>query len=132
MTVEERKFLDLCALRFDGYAYIKAREQELGLVMDISSFSQKMLESRQFQEHQPDNFAAFFLLQRFLGKWGGESLPVTSNEHVLFRLLFLHLYREEVPEEFRIESYYEEWERDFAPIREELAAKIRRTLQRIR
>ena len=129
----EDEILMSCALRFDGYRYWDARRADapdgLTALGDLVRF---VVERREFFADPSDNLAAFFALQRFLGKWGGESLSAHSDEHVVYRLLFLHLYREEISPEFRLADYFERWERDFRPHREALAARIRRTLARRR
>ena len=46
---------------------------------------------------QEDNLAAFFALQRFLHKWGGEHLTKYADEHIAYDFLFLHLYTHYFP-----------------------------------
>jgi hypothetical protein len=129
----EDNALTACALRFDGYAY----EEAAGLAEPnsvgggLAKLIKPILETRVFHEEQNANLAAFFGLQRFLYKWGGEYLTEYSNEHVVFRLLYLHLYRADIPLEYRKQPYFDEWERNYRPQREALAAVIRRTLRRI-
>ena len=126
----EDDFLMCAALRFDGWKYWQQRcrtyQTDSG---NLSVLTVKLTETREFHAEQFDNLAAFFALQRFLSKWGGEYKTRFSDEHVAFRQLFLHTYRDEIPKEFRLTDYYSRWELDFKPIREELAAQIRRAFR---
>ena len=129
---DEDRFLTPCALRFDFDKYLeKSSARNSWNYEDFVLFSRKILATREFFAEQLDNFAAFCSLQRYLYKWGGERLTVYSEEHTTFRLLFLHLYREDVPPELRYQSYHQTWQEKYAPIREQLAAQIRRNLRRV-
>jgi hypothetical protein len=131
MEYEETEFLYICALRFDGYKYWQERCRNFGVKSNnLTPLTVKLVATREFFTEPFDNFAAFFALQRYLGKWGGEYLTEFSEAHIVFCQLFLHLYREEVPSEFRIEDYYAEWQRKYEPIKEQLAAQIRRNFRR--
>jgi hypothetical protein len=77
------------------------------------------------------NMAVFFLLQRYLYKWGGEQLSFRSREHVLFRLIFLGLYREDVPKRYRKQEYWEIWQRHYLTKIEEHAAIIRMAILKL-
>lgn len=77
-----------------------------------------------------DNFAAFFGLQRFLHKWRGEYLTKYSEEHIAYDFLFLHLYSCEPPEPFRQSEYCHQWQVDFLPRAESLAATVRKSFRR--
>ncbi len=48
-----------------------------------------------------ERFAVFFLLQRYLFKWGGERQPADGRHWRLFRELFLSVADQRVPVEFR-------------------------------
>ncbi|RYG16740.1 HNH endonuclease [bacterium] len=63
--------VNLCALRFDGYAYEAATGTPMWRLAD------RFVETRVFSAEQNENHAAFFALQRHLFKWGGEQLPTT-------------------------------------------------------
>lgn len=127
---DEDEILTVCALRFDGYAYQSFRNRDPRANWEFPDLVDRIEKTREFPEDDMESLAAFFALQRYLGKWGGEYLTPHSNEHVVFRLLFLHLYRLDIPEEFRHREYYGTWENEFKPFREELAARIRKTFKR--
>ena len=128
---DENEVLTTCALRFEGHDYweIRCRSYKGG-VREVSELVTPVLESGVFPEEPLDLLCAFYMVQRFLGKWGGEYLTEYSNEHVIFRLLFLEAYRLEIPEAFRSDYYCERWDREYRPRQEELAAHIRRTFRR--
>jgi hypothetical protein len=117
-----------CALRFDGWQY----EIDTGLYNNagLQSLVEPILEGRRFHSDPNDNLAAFFGIQRYLYKWGGDRLAPHSREHVAFRLLFLDVYRYEIPEKYRNEPYWQEWEDAYRPRQEHYAAIIRETFQR--
>lgn len=123
--LDEQRMLDTCALRFDGWKYQEERNQG-GERWEWPNPTA----TRIFSENEMDNLAAFFALQRYLGKWGGEYNTVYSDEHVVFRLLFLHLYKTEIPEGYRTREWYPKWQEKYEPIREECAALIRKTFRR--
>jgi len=122
-----------CALRFDGYAYWETRYRDFGHEdpSNPGEVSDRLVKGRCFFEDDLDNLLGFFLLQRYLGKWGGERLPQTSNAFITFLLLFLHCYRLEIPERFRLEPFYTEWQRESPAGHESLAARVRRSLQSV-
>lgn len=128
----ENELLIACALRFDGYRY--AEETGLngpdGDGRGLAALADPVVKTLELYPEPLDNLAAFFTLQRFLYKWGGERLTAFSREHLAFRLLFLDVYRQDIPERFRFEPYYSDWERDFAAGRELHAARIRATFRR--
>jgi hypothetical protein len=130
LEFNEDDILTKCALRFDGYAYHIFRNRDLRARWEFPDLVDRIEKTREFPEDDLESLAAFFALQRFLGKWGGEYLTPHSNEHVVFRLLFLHVYRLEIPEEFRHREFYRVWENEFRPYREEFAARIRKTFRR--
>jgi hypothetical protein len=126
----EEHAIGACALRFDGYAYWETRYRDFGHkdASNPGEVSGMVVKDRCFFEDDLDNLLAFFLLQRYLGKWGGEGLSESSNEFITFILLFLHCYRLEIPDRFRAEPYYTDWQREEVAKLESLAARVRRSL----
>jgi hypothetical protein len=116
----------VCALRFDGYKY----EKELGLCGKdttgdgLSALTGKMLETMVFSRDDNEILAAFFLLQRFF-KWSECDTSKDFKESVLFDLLFLHLYKTDVPERYREQHWYAKWQDEHAGRAEELAGRVR-------
>ncbi len=122
----------VCALRFHGYEYEesvrvpKEGDTELG----FSRFIEPVVNSLILHDSQEDNFAAFFGLQRYLFKWGGEYLTKYSDEHLAFDFLFLHLYLADPPLRFTDEQYALRWNQEFKNSIEETAALIRNSFRR--
>ena len=128
--IEEAQII--CALRFDGYKYedtlvCDANDKP---VISLPQLAKPLVKTLSLHESDNDNFAAFFALQRFLFKWGGEYLTKYSDEHIAFDFLFLNLYRLDVPEQFAHKEYVSKWNRDFKPAAEKTAAYIRNSFRR--
>lgn len=124
--------MSTCALRFDGYKL----EDDLSLGEEDSTGAglSKLIEPivRTLSLHADDNlnFAAFFGLQRYLHKWGGEYCTKYSDEHIAYDFLFLHLYGREVPQHYRVAEYCDKWQREFADCKEEIAGFVRNSFRR--
>ena len=121
----------VCALRFDGYRYLEVVHRELSKETDFSPLVGPLVDTLSFHTDPNDNFAAFFALQRFLHKWGGEHLTKYSREHMAYDRLFLMLYRQPVPKDFVDQEYDLRWEREFASRAEAVAAYVRNSFRRI-
>ena len=95
--------LTVAALRFDGYKYEHSR---FGGVASgrpghgLSQLSEAVITTGRLHPEDADNFGAFFILQRWLCKWGGEQLGLESPDWQAFAKLFLHLRDKECPQEF--------------------------------
>jgi len=124
---------NVCALRFLGYEY----EIAVGISSQaitgagLSKLIQPVVESLLLHESDNDNFAAFFGLQRYLGKWGGDHLTKYAEEHLAFDFLFLHLYLKEPQAQFSNHEFCREWEAKYRPISESIAAVVRKSFVRI-
>jgi hypothetical protein len=114
-----------CALRFAGYEYESESPDDRSLELNRPVIDQLL-----FHEKVEDNMLVFFRLQRFLCKWGGERLTEYSDERIAFDHLFLRLYREPVPEEYRHPEYCEEWQEKHFDQAEAVAAQIRNSFKR--
>ncbi len=130
-TVREAQ--DVCALRFLGYEYEVAAgiSSPVNSGAGLSKLITPVVESLILHDSDNDNFAAFFGLQRHLGKWGGETLTKYSGEHVAFDFLFLHLYQKEPPALFLNSDYSKMWNKEFKPLSECVAAIVRKSFIRI-
>lgn len=125
----EREALMWCALRLDGWRLLVEIEgKDTG---NCSPYVDPIVKERRLHEDDRLNHLAFFALQRYLGKFGGEDRTPYSDEQIAYRFLFLHLYRQPVPRGFESRNFPPRWEEDFAPRAEEIAAEIRRTFTRI-
>jgi len=121
----------ICALRFTGYEY---EEQKLAVEkpsLMMVDCVREVVRSLTLFDDPLKSFAAFFALQRFLFKWGGERLTKYSREHMAFDFLFLHLYRVPVPDEFANRHYLAEWGKFPTEQIESAAAHVRRSFVRI-
>jgi len=114
-----------CALRFTGHEYVERKYPKSGFPEIIKP----VVSQRLFHDDDLDNLAAFFGLQRYLGKWGGDSLTPWSEHHIAYRLLFLHCYRLNIPSIWADQQYDRLWKSEFEPDRERIAAAVRRSLK---
>lgn len=107
----EHYILCYSALRMDGYRYQEATDLDTEKLMD--GFER----TGDFGDATPlDKLALFFLLQRYLGKWGGERLTQRSIEWKAFRQLFLDTADVEVPEAFKPREWdAQKWEYRIKP-----------------
>ncbi|MBA2436349.1 MAG: hypothetical protein H0V54_14935 [Chthoniobacterales bacterium] len=94
--MKECEILMRWALRFDGEKY----RQNTGF--KPGEFAERFFVTWTLTWADPlDCLAAFYLWQRFLMKWGGERLPSSNRHWGLFRALFLHTARMDVPERYQ-------------------------------
>ncbi len=132
LSEEITKAQTVCALRFQGYEY----EEATGIAVpgvtggSLSRLIEPVVETLNLHTAQEDNFAAFFGLQRYLFKWGGEYLDNGSKEYIAFDFLFLHLYRLSVPARFSNEEYVSQWNREFMASAEAIAGGVRGSFRR--
>jgi hypothetical protein len=126
---EETNVLMCCALRVDGYRLLE--EMAASGTQDFSEFTDPIVKTRELHADDRGNFLAMFALQRSFGKSGAENLTPYSDEHLTYRLLFLHLYRLPTPKGFEHHEVARRWERDCVPRLEQLAAAVRKTMTRI-
>lgn len=117
---EEQSILNNCALRFDGYKYLAHHpfdyEDALEQYKRTGAWSH-------LDEHQ--KLAAFFFLQRYLAKWGGEYLSLRSLTWRGFRELFLEVWHVKTPPDFRLEDWAQAWDERTAQEQEAAAAIVR-------
>lgn len=111
----------VCALRFDGCRY----EEEIlndSCGLGLLKITQPIQESLLFDRDPAVNFAAFYTTQRRLKE---DDMLKDSRDHILFDMLFLHLYKAEVPARFRNEEFCCKWEAEHREQAEIMAAMIR-------
>ena len=118
--------MHVCALRFDGGKY----EEECKEESDGSTYGRTctlcrpVLDNMLLSENEIVNFAAFFLLQRHF-HWTEHDPRENSRDHLVFGLLFLHLYRKEVPENYRGGHFWLKWRNEYESESERFAGMIR-------
>lgn len=125
--VSEDDILIAYALRFDGHVHLRDHP------FDHHQAYGEYFETDDWKHTSPmEKLTVFFLLQRFLYKWGGEMLPKTSLEWKAFRSLFLQTYQYEIPKEYRHWEFYADWEKEFASnqaLHAEIVREIHRTTE---
>jgi hypothetical protein len=94
MAQQEHEILNACALRFDGYKYREATG------WDFQTALKKAIETSQLPGSNEEKLALFFMLQRWLMKWGGERERLNGATWKLFRSLFLELWSIPIPPEY--------------------------------
>lgn len=122
---DEGNVLTACALRFDGYGYLK---NEMG---DDSEFVNRHLKQGTFPDDAAQRMTLFFLLQRYLGKWGGEYEPRYGKTWRIFRTLFFTVVNEPVPPQYQVRAYYRNWLHNYEPFRAQCIAIVRRVHETI-
>jgi hypothetical protein len=108
VPIEESNVLIAFALRFDGYKYHE--EHAFSPPVSDAPALSAAIEGMSV----PERMATFFLLQRYLFKWGGEYLPMHGTAWQTFRRLFLMTCHEEVPEGYRPRGEYDAWAETWA------------------
>ena len=126
LTEEDERVLILCALRFDGWQYLRAIGEPDN---DFRPLVEPVVETQQLHSEESNNFAAFFALQRYLHKWGGEMEPDESPVRQAFYHLFLHMYRRPVPDAFRSDEYANPWSELSDERIEKVAGTVRQALR---
>lgn len=129
--MRESEILMRWALRFDGHLY---REETR---FDTSDFADRFFSTWTLEwADRMDCLAAFFLWQRYLYKWGGESLPLNNRHWRLFRELFLHTAHLEVPAQYHRDPWvgecYRIWKETCSRHREEHLAIVGKIHERTR
>lgn len=101
----EREIISRWALRFRGWDYV----EETGF--DHEAALRALMHDGQMPRAIEESFCCFFLLQRHLFKWGGESLPGDSREWRALRSLFLTVAGWPVPVRWRSAEHHRAWAR---------------------
>ena len=126
----EAEILITCALRFEGYDYYGDNGgDEENPPEELERFNKYAI-SGLFDHSLNYNLYAFFRIQRWLYKSSDPSLTEFCDLHMAFRMLFLHLYKEEIPKKYRFSEYCDKWDKEFKPEREKYAQVIRETFTR--
>lgn len=84
-----------------------------------------------FSTEDDENRSVMFMLQLWLLN-NPEMAKFNSREHLVFCLLYLHLYRQPLSEYFTRSTFAKRWDAIPFPKKEAVAADIRRNLARIR
>jgi len=119
--------MSTCALRFDVYKYAECSglSGPDGTWEEWPRLMEPVVKTLTLQADDNMNFAAFFGLQRYLHKWGGEFFTKYSDEHIAYDFLFLHLYDHDVPDEFGNPEYCIRWQLEFEGRKEAIAGFVR-------
>jgi hypothetical protein len=123
----EDDVLIACALRFDGYRY----GEQTGFChgpdgWELEEAGRRLLTDGPGALAPEEQLTLFFLLQRFLYKWGGEYEPRHGWYWRLFRSLYLLVYDYPVAAEYRHGEYTDRWDAEYRPRLGECVALVRR------
>jgi len=117
----EQDILIAYALRFDGYspAFEADEHQQL-----LSHAVATAIEDAVYPTDLITQLRCFFNMQRFLCKWGGESLPECSAQWRVYRTLFLMTALADVPIGYRHPERYASWAEEYEPHRHQHLAIV--------
>ena len=105
----EDEVLICCALRFDGWKFIK----DTGFAYEVAL--ERFWATGQWELTPEEQLALFFMLQRGLYKWGLEREPRRGKYWRAFRSLFLEVYGYAIPDPYQHPQYLAEWAQRFEP-----------------
>ena len=114
MDNNESDILIAYALRFDGYAHEFSGDSQQDVLRHELSLA---VEDGIYPEDPIIQLRCLFSLQRYLCKWGGETLPECSAEWRAYRMLFLMTALAAVPEDYRHPERYGTWVLEYEPDR---------------
>lgn len=121
----ETEILTAWALRFDGYRYMS----ETGFAPPSDYVARFGTPAWAFEPLE--ELAIFFVHQRQVAKWGA-SRPNGSSDWQFLREIFLQVVDHEIPERWRVASYYDKWANVHAPLLELERAAILHQLKAFR
>ncbi len=107
----EHEILTCAALRIDGYKILnetKITPERVRQLIDAYGTPDAEVEATPLEKQ-----CAFFHLQRYLCKWGGEQLPFHHSNWCAYRRLFLETVAHAVPPEFADPTYL--WDEKYGP-----------------
>jgi 5-methylcytosine-specific restriction enzyme subunit McrC len=115
-----------CALRFMGYEYWEERHHafEGAHSGDFSALTVDLIKTGILHDNDDDNLCAFFILQRYLCKMGGDQLREDSPERIGYYRLFLHCYKLKISDAFKYQEYHDQWVRHGQVNHEAIAAQV--------
>jgi hypothetical protein len=116
-----------CALRFNGWEYLDSLNRDTDKKIEFPALTKPLIGTEYLWDEPRKNLAAFFALQRWLCKWGGERLPETDPDWQAYRRLFLHLCREPRDPDFAMPEYVSQWN-EIPDKRRESAIRLIRSL----
>jgi hypothetical protein len=104
---QHQYIVQACALRFDGYGYARTRAEFIADSWWLYDLAQQFVETQTLYADTLENWAAFFSLQRRLGR----AMMIEADEECAFLALFLHLYQEPTPSGFIRDEDQRDWEK---------------------
>lgn len=119
-NLNEDRILIACALRFDGYYYREAYP------FDEEGITRNFFATGVWEASLPQQMTLFFLMQRWLYKWGGEYESNVGRYWRAFRELFLNVYRHDIPDGCRTQDeYLDMWDTQYRPHLDAVEAYMR-------
>ena len=136
-----KQAMTTCALRFDGYRYREDvggdREEPSGDdgVSRSLAVTKRLEEHADYELHCPfDLLTSFFLLQRWLHKWGGEQSAENAASRRVYLELFIVTHDIYVPRKWSMRavdpSYYA-WRWAYAPVARPYVQLARQRLESV-
>jgi hypothetical protein len=119
--MDEGEILTHWALRFDGYKFCEETqwaEDDRIAVMD------RLVQNLEIPADPLKQLTVFFMLQRLLFKWGGETLSMRSLEWRAFRTLFLLTAGQDIDLKWCSPERYSRWDRECRPLADQHIAHI--------
>lgn len=107
--LDEKELLSTCALRFDGWKY--KEKSGFDQVAALNSF----FATGNWNLTPLEQMTVFFLLQRGLSKWDLVYEAENGKFWRAYRSLFLLVASYEVPQEYCLEGYIEQWKQKYQP-----------------
>ena len=113
-----------CALRFDGYKYIK----DTGFGVDTAI--DEYMETETWDRPDDEKLCMFFILQRSLCKWSLVYEPQHGRYWRLFREMFFDVVQLDIPQDYSNSEWLSTWNERYAAQRDKAIACVRRKHQR--
>ena len=107
MLDDEDDILTACALRFDGNKYVESTGFDHKAALD------RFFVTGQFPQRREEQWTLFFMLQRYLMKWGGEYESKRGRHWWAFREFYLKVHEHPVPSQYRNADYDTTWRRRY-------------------
>jgi hypothetical protein len=117
----EKDILVSCALRFDGWEYLRTHPFDHHRALD------DFFELGQWDLAETERHCMFFLLYEGLFKLDLQNERENGQHWQAFRSLFSQVARLQVPKEYEVRKHAERWAQEYTPHLAEIIEKIRQS-----
>jgi hypothetical protein len=117
--MNERDILASCALRFNGWAYLRANP------FDHRRALARFFESRQWDLSEGEQLCMFYLLYEGLFMLDLRDEPESGDYWQAFRVLFCRVAALQVPEDYAVRDPNRKWAQEYHPHLGEVIEHIR-------